>query len=295
MWTLAAGSGGRRKVDDFLLGRREAGRQHEIGPVREVARARAVLVHQHQPLAAVVPGARLRDEDDAAVEIAFLAGDLLVDGVGDLVSEAAPVFGQGGVCHAHNLLLGEHVPEPEQGMQAAVRLHRGLADDQQMSADNAPIVEIRGEGRRLPGGRGTPPRNGAEEAGPLQVGADDIGDVVPETAASLSAPVNGTIAAGTGSGTPSVMSIVTCAVAGNAAAKNMGAGQGGETGAAWSQASLSIAFGAGRTASSTTSRAPSCPEALRAARRKDGQARVRHAPSQPDSCGCSGRPPPRSR
>ena len=65
--------------------------------------------------------AALGHEHHAGVEIALLAGQPLVDGVGDLVGDAAPVLGAGGELQAQQLLLGEHVPEAEVDPQLAVR------------------------------------------------------------------------------------------------------------------------------------------------------------------------------
>ena len=65
-------------------------------------------------------GAALGDEHHAGVEIALLAGQPLIDGVGDLVRHAPPVLGRGGELQAQQLLLGEHVPEAEVDAQAAV-------------------------------------------------------------------------------------------------------------------------------------------------------------------------------
>ena len=64
----------------------------------------------------------LVDEDDAGVEIALLAGQPLVDRVGDDVGDAAPVGLAGEELLADELLAGKRVPQPELGAQAAVGL-----------------------------------------------------------------------------------------------------------------------------------------------------------------------------
>ena len=76
-------------IGDFLGRRREARRQHEVAAARQIAHIGAVLVHQRQPLDAAFLGAGLVDEHDAAVEIALLAGEALVDLVGDDVARCA--------------------------------------------------------------------------------------------------------------------------------------------------------------------------------------------------------------
>ena len=66
-----------------------------------------------EPLDAALLRAGLVDEDDAGVEIALLAGQPLVDRIGDDVRDAAPVVRRGEVLLAGELLAGEHVPQPE--------------------------------------------------------------------------------------------------------------------------------------------------------------------------------------
>ena len=78
-------------VGDFLRRRREARREHKIVAAREIAHIGAVLIHDRETLRAPVAGAGLVDEDDAGVEIAHLAGEALVDLVGDDVGEAPVV------------------------------------------------------------------------------------------------------------------------------------------------------------------------------------------------------------
>ena len=67
-------------------------------------------------------GAGFVDEDDAGVEIALLAGQPLVDRVGDDVGDAAPVFGLvGEELLADQLLAGKRVPQAELGAQRGRR------------------------------------------------------------------------------------------------------------------------------------------------------------------------------
>ena len=88
------------------------------------------------------------DIDDAGVEIAVLAGDALVDRIGDDVGDAAPVLLRRGVAQAGELLLGENVPQPELDREAAVGLRRDVAGDQRLRVQDAPIGVVRRRARR---------------------------------------------------------------------------------------------------------------------------------------------------
>ena len=55
------------------------------------------------------------NEHDARIEIALLAGDALIDHVGDDVTDTAGIFRPGKELLAGELLAGKHVPEPELG------------------------------------------------------------------------------------------------------------------------------------------------------------------------------------
>ena len=131
-------------VGDFLPGRREARRQHD-GRCRrsEIAHVGAVLVHDRQPLLALVLRAGFVDEDDARVEIALLAGQPLIDRVGDDVGDAAPVRRVGEELLADQLLAGEGVPQAELGAQPAVGFLRDAAGDQRLRVDDLPVLEAR--------------------------------------------------------------------------------------------------------------------------------------------------------
>jgi hypothetical protein len=97
-------------VGDLLRRRIEARRQHQVVAAGEIAHAGAVLVHDGEPLHPPILRAGLVDEHDAAVEIALLAGERLVDRVGDDVRDAPPVVGRGEILLAVELLAREHVP-----------------------------------------------------------------------------------------------------------------------------------------------------------------------------------------
>ena len=60
-----------RHVGDFLRRRREPRRQHEIAAARQDAHVGAVLVHDGEPLDALLLRPGFVDEHDAAVEIAL--------------------------------------------------------------------------------------------------------------------------------------------------------------------------------------------------------------------------------
>ena len=71
--------------------RAEARGQHQLAPLAQQPHVGAVLVHHGEPLAALVLGAGLVDEDDLGVEVALLAGQALIDLVGDEMAEPAPI------------------------------------------------------------------------------------------------------------------------------------------------------------------------------------------------------------
>ena len=132
-----------RHVGDFLRRRREPRRQHQVVAARQIAHVGAVLVHDGEPLDAAVLRTGLVDEHHAAVEIALLAGQPLVDRVGDDVGDAAPVVGGGEVLLAGELLGLEHVPQPEFGLEPAVGLARDAAGHQRLRVDGAPVGKAR--------------------------------------------------------------------------------------------------------------------------------------------------------
>ena len=87
-------------------------------------------------------GPGLVDEHDAGVEIALLAGDPLIDRVGDDVADAPRILGPGEELLAGELLAGEHVPQPELGLEPAVA-RADAADHQRLRVDHPPILEAR--------------------------------------------------------------------------------------------------------------------------------------------------------
>jgi hypothetical protein len=83
-----------RHVGDHLRRGIEARRQHHVIAAGQEDRIGAVLVHDRQALLALERRAAFGNEHDAGVEIALLAGDALIDRVGDHVGDAPPVFGR---------------------------------------------------------------------------------------------------------------------------------------------------------------------------------------------------------
>ena len=127
-------------------------------------------------------GPDLVDEHHAAVEIAHLAGQALVDRIRDDMRDTAPDVGRGEILRAGELLGGGHIPQPEFRLQPAVALARDAAGDQRLGVDGAPIgkprqrVDVRDP---LDIGRGIDRR---EQAGALQVGGDHLRDVARDVA-----------------------------------------------------------------------------------------------------------------
>ncbi len=109
-------------IGDLLRRRREPRRQHQIRPARQVTHIGTVLIHQRQSLDAALLGARFVNEDHAAIEIALLAGQALIDLVGNDVGDTTPVFRRGEILLASQLLTGGDVPQPEFGLQATIAL-----------------------------------------------------------------------------------------------------------------------------------------------------------------------------
>ena len=158
------------------VGRRKARREHEIVAAREIAHVGAVLVHDREALDAALLRARFVDEDDAAVEIALVAGEPLVDAIRDDVSDAPPVVGRRRVSLAVEILAREHIPQAELGRRAG---HPACATDRPVTSACALICRQSGKrgcieiGDLLDIGRLIDRR---EQARALQVGGDDLGD-----------------------------------------------------------------------------------------------------------------------
>ncbi len=166
-------------VGDFLAVRAEARGEHELLAAREVAHIGAVLIHDGETLDAALLGSGLVDEHDARIEIALLAGEPLVDRVGDEVGDAAPVVGLGEELGAGELLAGEHVPQPEFDLEAAVGLTRDAPDHEALRVDHAPILKARSHVDildLLDECRGLDRR---EQAAAAQIGGDHAREVAP--------------------------------------------------------------------------------------------------------------------
>ena len=122
---------------------REARRQHQVVAAREVTDVGAVLIHDGEALDAALRRPSLVDEHDAAVEIALLAGEPLVDGVGNDVGDAAPVVRRREILLPGELLAGDHVPEPKFGFEPAVVLPGHTAGNERLRVDGAPVGKAR--------------------------------------------------------------------------------------------------------------------------------------------------------
>ena len=91
-------------VGDFLRRRREPRRQHEIAAAGQDAHVGAVLVHDGEPLDPLLLRTGFVDEHHAAVEIAGVAGQALIDRVRDDMRDPAPDVGRGEILRAGELL-----------------------------------------------------------------------------------------------------------------------------------------------------------------------------------------------
>ena len=102
----------------------EARRQHQLAALGQEPQIGAVLVHDRQALDPFVLRAGLVDEDNPAIEIAFLAGQALVDRIGDDVREPARRVRRNEELLARDLPGGENVPKPVFASKAAVACAR---------------------------------------------------------------------------------------------------------------------------------------------------------------------------
>ncbi len=151
----------------------------ENRPSVEEAMVLPVLVHDGEAAGAPVARAGFADIDHAGVEVPLLAQQALIDHVRDEVRDPPPVRvgrREGG---ALQLLLGQHVPQPELDAQA-VALGFDAAGDQRLRTDHAPVLEARRLGRALGGLDEGLAVHRAEQAGIAQVRLDDAGDVAPD-------------------------------------------------------------------------------------------------------------------
>ncbi len=169
-------------IGDFLGRRGEPRRQHQIGALGQVANVEAVLIHQRQPLDAPFLGSALVDEYHAAVEIALVSGQALVDLVGNDVCDPPPVFRRGDILMAGELLAGGDVPQAEFGLEAPVVLAGHAAGDQGLGVDGLPALELRrfvGVGNPLDKSRRIDRR---KQPAALEIVGDDLGDADPDLA-----------------------------------------------------------------------------------------------------------------
>ena len=83
------------------------------------------------------------DIDDAGVEIAVLAGDALIDLVGDDVRDAPPVLLRRRIGEAGELLLGEDVPQAELDPRLPSGWVCTCAGDERLRVDLPPVAELR--------------------------------------------------------------------------------------------------------------------------------------------------------
>ena len=130
-------------VGDLLGRRRKARREHEFIAAGEIAHVGAVLIHDGEPLDAPLLRAGLVHEHDAAVEIAFLAGQPFVNGIRNDVRDAAPIVRRGEILLAGELLSGQHVPKTEFGLQPPVGLAGDAPGRQRLRVDGAPVGKPR--------------------------------------------------------------------------------------------------------------------------------------------------------
>ena len=138
----------------------------------------AVLIHDRQPLDAVGVRPGLGDIDDLGVEVRRLAGDPLVDRIGDLMGHAPPVVRAGGKAQAAHLHAGEHVPQPELDVEHAVLLAAGDdAGHQRLGVDQAPVGKTRQAAQLLGRLDEGAPVDRPEQARALEIGADHVGDL----------------------------------------------------------------------------------------------------------------------
>ncbi|ENN87294.1 hypothetical protein RHSP_25736 [Rhizobium freirei PRF 81] len=170
---------GEGHVGHFLPVRREARRQHEVAAVGQHAHIGTVLIHDAELRLAGRLRAAFSNEDDAGIEVALLAGDLLIDRISNDMGDTAPVIGLGIKLLADHLAVAERIPQAEFGAKTAAFL-RHAAGDQRLRVDRCPIREARrririadllDEGLLV---------DRCEQAGTLEVGGDHARDLRAE-------------------------------------------------------------------------------------------------------------------
>src|SRR5262249_43430675 len=137
-----------------------------------------VLIHQRKALLAALGRAGFGDVDDACVKIAVLAGDALVDLVGDDVRDPPPVLPRRRVGEAGELLLGADIPQPELDAVAAVALPLYRSRDEGLRVDLPPIGKARPLARRDVLDEALRIQ-WTEQAGAFEIGRHDLRDVAP--------------------------------------------------------------------------------------------------------------------
>ncbi len=130
-------------VGDFLRGRRETRRQHQIRTTGEIAHIGTILIHHRKALHATLLRTSFIDEHNAAVEVALLAGQTFVDLVGNDVRDPPPGFRRRKILLACKLLRLRNVPQAEFRLEASVTLTGGTAGHQRLRIDAAPVLELR--------------------------------------------------------------------------------------------------------------------------------------------------------
>src|ERR1700676_871983 len=101
----------------------------------------AGLIHDGEALDAELLRSGLVDENDARIEIAFLAGDALVDLVGNDVGDPPHVVGLAEELLAVEIVSGEYVPQPVLDLVTAVLPATDAAGHERLRIDHAPILE----------------------------------------------------------------------------------------------------------------------------------------------------------
>src|SRR5260221_9370 len=118
-------------------------RGDQTGVAGEIAHIGAGLIHDGEALDAALLRPGFVDEDDTRIEITFLAGDALVDLVGNDVGDAPHVVGLAKELLAVEIVSGEYVPQPVFDLVAAVLSAADAAGDERLRVDHAPILKAR--------------------------------------------------------------------------------------------------------------------------------------------------------
>ncbi len=170
------------------------------------ARAVAVGVRNHQPVALRWRPTVDRDVGDARRERARNAGEPLEDQVGDPVRRRAQAALAGDQALRQQLLARLHVEEFELDGEPA-RLWRDMADDEEIGLEQAPVLEADLRAARRSRDQ-VAPLERLEAPAQLQVARDDGSDVVRAAFGLAAERHDGD---GTASRTPWVMSRRSCA------------------------------------------------------------------------------------